>query len=94
MYVHIEYEKFSYTTCWYYIMDTCMWYLEGATPVIVSIPIGMCVIYKKVCRNILVEIDGGKMKWDFIPLHLDEFYATLEMDGLSHYRANINCFEK
>ena len=31
-------------------------------PVIESMPIDICVAYKKVCRNILVEIDGGKMK--------------------------------
>ena len=29
-------------------------------PMIVSMPIDMCVVYKKVCRNILVEIDGVK----------------------------------
>ena len=34
------------------------------------------------------------MRWNFILLHLDEFDAILRMDGLSHYRANINYFER
>ena len=29
-------------------------------PVIVSMPVGMCVVCKKVCRNIFIEIDGVK----------------------------------
>ena len=44
-------------------------------PVIRSIPMGTNVVCKKVCRNILVEIDGGKLN-DFIPSHLDEFDIT------------------
>ena len=63
-------------------------------PVIVSVHMDMCVICKKVCRNILIEINGDKMKWNFILLYLDKFDTILGIDGLSHYRANVNYFAK
>ena len=62
--------------------------------VIVSMPMSINVVCKNVYRNILVEIDRGKLKWDFIPLYLDEFDAMLGMDGLSYYQANVNYFAR
>ena len=54
-------------------------------PVVVGMPIGMSIVCKNVYRNVWLEIDGGKMKWNFTPLYLNEFDAILGMDGLSHY---------
>ena len=34
------------------------------------------------------------MKWDFMPLPISEFNIILGMDGLSRYRANVNCYER
>ena len=46
-------------------------------PVVVSMPMGMSIVYKNMYRNVLVEINRGKLKWDFIPLDLNEFDAIL-----------------
>ena len=33
------------------------------------------------------------MKWDFISLPISEFNAILGMDGLSQYKAKVDCSE-
>ena len=62
--------------------------------VIVSMPIGMSVVYRNVYRDVLVKINEGKMRLNFILLSIGEFYAILKMDGLSHYRANVNYYTR
>ena len=63
-------------------------------PVVVSMPLGLSVICETVVKDVLVKIGEDEMKWDFMPLPLSEFDAILSMDGLSRYRANVNCYEK
>ena len=54
-------------------------------PVVMSMLMCMSIVCKNVYRNIFVEIDGSKIKWNFIPLYFDEIDDILRMDRLSHY---------
>ena len=50
---------------------------------IMSMPMGMSVVCKNIYKDVSVKINEGKMRWNFIPLSIGEFYAILRMDGLS-----------
>ena len=41
-----------------------------------------------------MKIGKDVLEWDFMHLPLSDFNAILGMDGLSHYRANVDYFEK
>ena len=41
-----------------------------------------------------MRIGEDEIKWNFIPLPINEFDVILGMDGLSRYRAKINCYER
>ena len=55
---------------------------------------GMSVVCNNVYRNISVKISEGEMRWNFIPLSISKFDVILGMDGLSYYRANVNCYTR
>ena len=55
---------------------------------------GMSVIYESIIKNVPVSVEEEIMKWDFIPLSINDFDAILGMDGLSHYQANIDYSER
>ena len=59
-------------------------------PVIMSMLMGMSIICKHVYRDVSVRINEGEMRWNFISLYIGEIDAILKMDGLSHYRVNVN----
>ena len=63
-------------------------------PIIVSMPKGMSVVCNNVYRDVPVKINEGEIRWNFIPLYISEFDAVLEMNGLSHYRANVNYYTR
>ena len=63
-------------------------------PVVISTPMRMSIIWEIIVKDISVRIGEDEMKWDFMPLPLSEFNVILSMDGLSQYRANVNCYKK
>ena len=62
-------------------------------PVIVSMPMRTSVICESVIKDVSVRLGETDMKWNFIPLPINEFDVTIGMDGLSQYRAKLNCYE-
>ena len=62
--------------------------------VLVNMPMGVSVICDKVIKDVMVKISDDEMEWDFIPLPLSDFNTILSIDRLSHYIANVDCFEK
>ena len=63
-------------------------------PVVVSTSMGMCVVCETVYKDVLVNIGEGEMRWNFIPLSINEFDAILGMDGLSRYREKVNYYTR
>ena len=58
--------------------------------VIMSMPMGTSVICESVIKDVSVRLGEAGMKWNFIPLLINEFDVILDMDGLSQYRAKVN----
>ena len=52
------------------------------------------MICKMVVKDVSIRIGKDKMKWDFMPLPINEFDVILGMDGLNRYQANVNCHER
>ena len=77
-----------------YVMHEKLGISDLNEPVIVSMPIGMCVVCKIVYKDVLVNVGEGEMRWNFIPLSINEFDAILGMDGLSCYQAKVNCYTR
>ena len=63
-------------------------------PIVVSMPMGTSVVCENIYKDILVEMGGNKIKWDFISLPISEFNTILGMDGLSQYKVKVDCSEK
>ena len=75
-----------------YVMHDKLGISDLNEPVIVSMLIGISVVCKTVYKDVLVKISEDKMKWNFIPLSINEFDVILGIDGLSHYQACVNYY--
>ena len=63
-------------------------------PIVVNMPTGTCVVCEDIYQDVLIRLGENEMKWDFISLPITEFNAILGMDGLSRYRAKVDCSKK
>ena len=63
-------------------------------PILVSMPMGVSVICDKITKGVIVKIEEDELEWDFMSLPLSDFDAILGMDGLSRYKANVDCFKR
>ena len=62
--------------------------------VLVSMSMRVSVICDKITKGVIVKIGEDELEWEFMPLPLSDFDVTLGMDGLSRYKANVDCFKR
>ena len=67
---------------------------DRGEPVLVSMPMGVSVICDKITKGVIVKIGEDELEWEFMPLPLSDFDAILGMDGLSRYKASVDCFKR
>ncbi|KAJ8754963.1 hypothetical protein K2173_015475 [Erythroxylum novogranatense] len=64
------------------------------TPLMVSTPIGQCIIISKVYKDCEIFIGEEQLVVDLMPLRMGGFDVILGMDTLEKYNANLDCKQK
>ena len=78
------------------IFASCLWSDPSLldVPLIVTTPMGDCLLAKTVYRSCEILIENHSLLADLVELNMIDFDVILGMDWLSYNHANVDCYNK